>query len=154
VWYLCSVPNLVQISVIVTEIDAHMLPRAPEAIWQVWRSHIFTTDYRLYRPVRLLLEHSHMIYFFSHSHDIVIVTPIPTGIPWTHVIPIVPIPMHISSVRVCVESESVCVQGQVTNVVVQCCRALLCNERRRRWNNAAASPGVDEVNTLLEHAQV
>ena len=25
VWYLCSVPNLVQISVIVTEIDAHML---------------------------------------------------------------------------------------------------------------------------------
>jgi len=24
-WYLCSVPNLVQISVIVTEIDAHML---------------------------------------------------------------------------------------------------------------------------------
>jgi len=25
VWYLCSVPNLVQISAIVTEIDAHML---------------------------------------------------------------------------------------------------------------------------------
>jgi len=25
VWYLCSVPNLVQISVIVTEIDVHML---------------------------------------------------------------------------------------------------------------------------------
>ena len=25
VWYLCSVPNLVQISVVVTEIDAHML---------------------------------------------------------------------------------------------------------------------------------
>ena len=25
VWHLCSVPNLVQISVIVTEIDAHML---------------------------------------------------------------------------------------------------------------------------------
>jgi len=25
VWYLCSVPNLVQISVIVTEIDEHML---------------------------------------------------------------------------------------------------------------------------------
>jgi len=25
VWYLCSVPNLVQISVIVTEIDAHLL---------------------------------------------------------------------------------------------------------------------------------
>ena len=25
VWYLCCVPNLVQISVIVTEIDAHML---------------------------------------------------------------------------------------------------------------------------------
>ena len=25
VWYLCSVPNLIQISVIVTEIDAHML---------------------------------------------------------------------------------------------------------------------------------
>jgi len=25
VWYLCSVPNLVQISVIVTEIDAHKL---------------------------------------------------------------------------------------------------------------------------------
>jgi len=25
VWYLCSVPNLVQISVIVTEIDADML---------------------------------------------------------------------------------------------------------------------------------
>ena len=24
-WYLCSVPNLVQISIIVTEIDAHML---------------------------------------------------------------------------------------------------------------------------------
>ena len=24
-WYLCSVPNLVQISVIVTEIDAHLL---------------------------------------------------------------------------------------------------------------------------------
>ena len=27
VWYLCSVPNLVQISVTVTEIDAHMLQR-------------------------------------------------------------------------------------------------------------------------------
>jgi len=25
VWYLCCVPNLVQISVIVTEIDAHMI---------------------------------------------------------------------------------------------------------------------------------
>ena len=25
VWYLCSVPNLVQISVMVTEIDTHML---------------------------------------------------------------------------------------------------------------------------------
>jgi len=24
-WYLCSVPNLVQVYVIVTEIDAHML---------------------------------------------------------------------------------------------------------------------------------
>jgi len=32
VWYVCSVPNLVQISVIVTEIDAHMLPTF---IW--WR---------------------------------------------------------------------------------------------------------------------
>lgn len=49
----------------------------------------------------------------------------------------------------------VCARLQVMNAVIQCSRAL-CTAKQRRWNAAAsaAAPGVDEVNTLLAHAQV
>ena len=65
VWYLCSVPNLVQISVIVTEIDAHMLQTF---IWS--RGHLCMALLRL--PIKFgadIFIQSGVIDIFSKIKD-------------------------------------------------------------------------------------